>query len=374
MKKGKRVATRQDSMAEFKQATRPKKTKKKGSSLKKAVLILGSILAVFLIGFIVVKYGWKPNVDVLKPPDYGDGDLIHDGIDPANPNSVDDPANPASKAPSTGDATKLTLDGNVRTVLLVGCFDGSNTDTIMMATLNYKEKTVEVISIPRDTTIDYNGKRTKINAVHAYAERTQKGSGLNALAYELSKVLGFMPNAAMYVKMQGFVDAIDAVGGIQFNVPQSISKPEENISLTKGDQLLSGKKALMLVRFRGYGSNNSAGIPNDDYGRMYMQQQFLKAAAKQIIVPKNINKIPDFVEIIEKNVTSTMSATDMLWYAQEVMAVNPDSINFHTLPTSSVDKSYEYVIAEDALALINKTVNPYTKDIPLENLSLSYQK
>ena len=54
--------------------------------------------------------------------------------------------------------------------------------------------------------------------------------------------------------INGFRNIIDAIGGVEFDVPIRMfyNDPEQNlhIDLQKGKQLLNGKKAEMLVRFR----------------------------------------------------------------------------------------------------------------------------
>lgn len=364
MKTGKRIAPRKSKTGSAGEPTPSGKAPRKRKSRTKTVLlILGGVL---LVSAGLLAYFFWPQAPVIPP--------IPSEFVTRSPGTQGSDAPSGSPAEGTeGPALKYNPD--VRTVLAIGMFDGSNTDTIMLASINFKKNTLDVLSIPRDTTIEFNGKRTKINAVHARGGGEKDGAGMAALTAELKNLLGIIPGSTIKIRANAFKDGVDTIGGVKFTVPMDIYKPEEGINLKAGEKTLNGEQALMLMRFRGYSSNNKAGVAHDDFGRIQMQQEFLMAAAKQVFTVKNATKIPEFVNIFNENVTTSLNTNEMSWFADKMMDImkkNPDGINFHTLPTKSVEKSYEYMMVPEALELLNATINPYTTPITEDMIRCVY--
>ena len=143
-------------------------------------------------------------------------------------------------------ATK-TRKKDCYTFLVMGMDDGNgNTDTIMAVTFDVKGKHVSVISIPRDTLVDVPRTIKKINAYST--------GGIEEVQKEVSGILGFPVDHYITVNLRGFKALVDAVGGVDFEVPINMNydDPTQNlhIHLSKGMQHLDGEKALQLVRFR----------------------------------------------------------------------------------------------------------------------------
>ena len=92
---------------------------------------------------------------------------------------------------------------------------------------------------------------------------------------------------------------VDEIGGVTFDVPINMNydDPAQNlyIHLKKGTQLLTGKKAEQLVRFRH--NNDGSGYGNEDIGRIATQQKFIKTMAKEVLSAKNISKLGNLVKI-----------------------------------------------------------------------------
>jgi anionic cell wall polymer biosynthesis LytR-Cps2A-Psr (LCP) family protein len=141
------------------------------------------------------------------------------------------------------------------------------------------------------------------------------------------------------------------------------------INLHPGVQRLNGNQAIQLVRFRGYGS----GQYRDDFGRMKMQQEFLTALAKEVFTLGSLFKIGEFVNIAKENLFTDLDVTDLLWFAQEMISYNIENIHFHTLPSSAGYHNrlaYVFVHEDEALELINRTINPFTRDITHDDVDI----
>jgi LCP family protein required for cell wall assembly len=106
-------------------------------------------------------------------------------------------------------------------------------DTIMILSIHPKNETVardrskvSLVSIPRDVYVTMPGTKsqTKINAVHAYSEEKGRGQGMKGMEEILSEVTGVPIHYAVNISFQGFIDLVNAVGGIDVTLAQSFSE------------------------------------------------------------------------------------------------------------------------------------------------------
>ena len=255
---------------------------------------------------------------------------------------------------------------NFYTFLVTGTdHEGYHTDTIMVVSLDTAAKKVNIVSVPRDSQVDVARPNKKINAAYAYG-------GTKGLKNELESILGFAPQYYIRVDLEAFAKLVDAVEGVEYDVPMDMDMEDRSqdlyIHLVKGEQILDGDKALQLVRFRGY--------LNADIGRMQTQQQFLKALANKVLTPSSILKIPTFLDIFQQNVKTDISLRDLQWFAQQVIKLNPDTdIRVQTLPHSDEGANYKgvnylHLVPEKLVDMLNRTINPYTTDITLEDVNI----
>jgi len=216
--------------------------------------------------------------------------------------------------------------------------EGIRTDVIMVASLNKKTKKVNIVSVPRDTMIvlesniienmayGYNipaNKTVKLTEVHSYAG---KEYAIEFTLYELERLLGIHIDHYAKVNTLAFRNIVDEFGGVEFDVPYDMDyeDPTQNlkIHLRKGMQLLDGKKAEQLVRFRGY--------INGDIDRIRVQQSFLEAFLNKVLDKKYMSDF-DVISGIIKNifefVETDMSLAETLKYIK--IAKNYDSYSFN---------------------------------------------
>ncbi len=115
-------------------------------------------------------------------------------------------------------------------ILIVGTDgDGGRTDTIMIASLDTTTHSVALMSIPRDTYINANYSVPKINS--AYGAGGMGESGIAALENQLAKMLGFEVDGYVMVDLDGFVEIVDLIGGVEFDVPMNMyySDPTQDL-------------------------------------------------------------------------------------------------------------------------------------------------
>ncbi len=212
---------------------------------------------------------------------------------------------------------------------------GLLTDVIMIAQIDPIDDSVTVMSIPRDTNIAYPKGDKRINSVHAAAEKNKKGSEAAIIA--VRELTGIPIHHYVKINTRAFVDCVDALGGVDFNVPQNMNyeDPAQDlyIHLKKGQQHLDGDKAEQLVRFRSYW--------NGDIGRIKVQQDFMHALIDQKLQMKYVGKVGDIYSIVSKNIETSLSPEEAMQCAEQILSVGKDNINTIILPHSFVEgKSY----------------------------------
>lgn len=215
-------------------------------------------------------------------------------------------------------------------VLLCGVDkDGYRTDVLILAQLNLITNKINMVQFSRDTYVDINHVDKKINSAYGYNKETQ-------LFKEVEYILkGVKVDKFMLVNINGFHEIIDALGGVEFDVPMNMDYDDPyqdlHIHLSKGVQTLNGEKAEQLVRFRK--DNDGKDIESLlGRSRIDVQRDFIYAAIKQVFTIKNVTKIPKLISIATDNVTTNLSYEDFEKYAPLVLNLDADSVNVMALP------------------------------------------
>jgi len=221
--------------------------------------------------------------------------------------------------------------------------EGLRTDVMMLAQIDPERGTATVMSIPRDTRVKYAGSYHKLTEVHAVG--IMKGEyGSEAAIKAVKSLTGIPIHHFVKVNFAAFRDSIDALGGVDFNVPQRMkyTDPYQDlyIDLQKGMQHLDGDKAEQLVRFRRY--------RNGDLDRIKVQQDFLHALAEQKLQLKYVSKIGDIYGIIVKNMESSMSPANFVECGDTLLEVGTSNIKTITMPgNAQYVGEVSYVLADE---------------------------
>ena len=248
--------------------------------------------------------------------------------------------------------------------------DQTRTDALMVATMNTKDKTINIMNVPRDTMCNNgeSGAWRKINAAYA----TKKG--IEQTKVEIERLMGFQPDRYVIVNFEGIAAIVDAIGGVDYDVPfrMQYSDPSQHleIDLQPGMQHLTGKQTVEFLRWR-HNNDYSKQYVNGDEGRVENQQKFLKELANQVFQLKNITKIPSIADAVFQNVKTDLTAGNLLWMGMQALKIKNDSIQFFTLPGygqmstagSSTAYSFFFPYYQETLDLVNQYFNPYEEDI-----------
>jgi polyisoprenyl-teichoic acid--peptidoglycan teichoic acid transferase len=201
----------------------------------------------------------------------------------------------------------------------------ARSDTIILASFNHDLNKVALVWIPRDTRIASPHKSQKINMVNQM-------QGPEATCKEVSKILNTSVNYYVLTNFAGFEKIIDILGGVYMDVDINLSSPASGVYLTKGYQRLNGKEALKYARYRGR--------TDGDIGRTERQQKLVSAIAKQVMQAQTIEKIPELLSALRRNVQTNLSFTDMLYLADVYAALDDNSIITQTLPGRAYNDPY----------------------------------
>ncbi|MCL2500493.1 MAG: LCP family protein [Defluviitaleaceae bacterium] len=261
------------------------------------------------------------------------------------------------------------------TLLLFGYDSGLNTDTIMVASFDAVRREAHIVSIPRDTRINVQRNIARINSAYPVGRQGGRGhdGGVAQLQRELQTVIGFIPDFYVSVEERAFIRIVDAVGGVNINVPFHMYYTDPcddlHINIPAGQQRLGGQQALHFVRYR---LGNNPGRNISDYQRMRNQQHFIRAMMDELLSPRTVLRIPEFISTYRDHVRTDLSLTELLWFAEQFV-LGDVTLHTHNYPTESVRLTHWYEIpkAEEALELINRTINPFTKALTLDNLQLA---
>lgn len=333
--------------------------------------ILVALSAVIVTLFLVWKVAIRPPA-VPQPPA------------PSLPSAGQGGTGAEQPPDPTASPNGLQRRDRVYTFLLVAEDQvGSSTDTIIFATYDVPNRKVGLVSIPRDTLVD---RRVgpyhyyKINHAYSNAEAAEPGTGIAELKAAVSDLLGLPVDYHVMVDVPSFIRIVDAVGGVDFEVPVKMDydAPDQNLHIHYEPRLyrgLTGQQVMEIARCRknSVWKNGSYTLydayPDADIGRTRTQQGLLKAIAKKLISWGSLTKITKLAGIVNESVTTNMPLDDMVYFAQNAMGVDMASgLSSATFPGRGDvtyrgrDWCYQYD-RPASLEIINTLLNPYTTPV-----------
>lgn len=217
------------------------------------VLLLA--LAVWLVG--VPVYAWSAGDDV---------DAFPDGERPAG--------QPGSLFLLVGSDSREGLSEEQQDQLGTGSVEGQRTDTMMLLYLPPSGRPA-LVSIPRDSYVPIPGNGSnKINAAYAFG-------GAPLLTETVEQSTGLRVDGYVEVGFGGFVQVIDAVGGVEICPEEAISDADSHLDIEAGCQQVDGTTALGYARMRKADARG-------DLGRVERQREVMAAIADKAVSPATV--------------------------------------------------------------------------------------
>lgn len=214
------------------------------------------------------------------------------------------------------------------------------TDTMLLTRVDPEQKTVNVMSIPRDTRVEIPGYGLdKINQANF-----EGGAELAA-----QTVMHNFDNVEVdrYVRVStaAFREIVDLVGGIEVMVPSAMQYEDKTqglvIDLEAGLQTLNGDQAEQFARFR----QDSYG----DIGRVQRQQVLFKALRQRMTNPAVLPKLPQIVRVLQTHIDTNLSLEELLALAGFGLDLDSKDLHMVMLPGDFSDPeeySASYWIAD----------------------------
>jgi LCP family protein required for cell wall assembly len=323
------------------------KPRKKMSTLKKVLLIGGAVLlaAVLFYAGRLVYFMLNPSAAfqhtagevISEEPSPEESDVASAEPSPSQTPSetvTPTPTPTPSVDPDEAMLSQADLDfiKNRTNILLIGIDENPardqtdrkdfRTDVMMLLSIDFENKTVHVLSVPRDSYTDIYGtnERWKLNGAF------MKGGGFTGDGFEytlksVSMCLGLdkVP-IQLYcaVQMYGLRDLIDALGGVDYKV--DVNATLNGRKIKKGMQHLTGQQVLDYVRVRkGIGTGT-------DIGRTDRQQKLMLALFTQLQKADKLTLIPKAFQAMKDQIWTNLSMEEIVALVVFAKDLDPENI------------------------------------------------
>lgn len=217
----------------------------------------------------------------------------------------------------------------------------SRSDALILATFNKAEKSIKLLSIPRDSYmyIPTVERYTKVNHAHAYG-------GPLASIETIEEFFQIPIDYYVRLNFDAFVDVVDALDGIYYDVPFQISEMDSNdqadtIQLEEGYQQINGEEALALARTRKYDSDVQRGV---------RQQEIVTAIASKATQLSSVLKLEDVLVAIGDNMRTNFTFQEITSFSSYMInsSINIEKINLEGAGGYLDNGGWYYQVAEQS--------------------------
>ena len=238
-------------------------------------------------------------------------------------------------APNHGRVTVLLLGVDARGTLHD---PGLNTDVMTLVTIDPISKTAALLSIPRDLYVPLPDAdfQNRINAAYAWGELKQLPGGGPAYAERtVTYNLGVPIQRYAIIDFNGFKKIVDAVGGVDIDVPHEIideayPTPDygaEVLKIPAGHIHMDGDLALKYVRTRHQDS---------DLGRLQRQQQVMLAIRDKALSLGSIDKVPQVLNAVGDSLATDLTLPEILALAKQWSQIPREDIHNYRIDETMI--------------------------------------
>ncbi|MDM5188225.1 LCP family protein [Bacillus sp. DX4.1] len=225
------------------------------------------------------------------------------------------------------------------------------TDALLLATINKDDKSVKLVSIPRDSRVYIPSRKKMDKITHAHVF-----GGVESTRDTVEKFLNVPVDYYVKFNFDSFVKIVDSLGGIDVDVPVTFTEQDSKdqagmIHLEKGNQHLNGEQALALARTRKIDS---------DAMRGQRQQLVIEAIAKKAMSVQSISKLGSMLDAIDSNMKTNLTFDDMLSITKNMAGTD---LQMEKLQVEGTDKRiggiYYYLPNEKNVQDISNKLNEH---------------
>ncbi|HAE60759.1 MAG TPA: hypothetical protein DCG38_00230 [Eubacteriaceae bacterium] len=309
-----------------------KKPKLKIKNKKRFFIVSGIILTILIATAFAVKFYY----DINRPEE-----VFKDTIEKNDDEFTEEDA-------------YAQFDGNKINILFygldkneyrdtVGGYELYRADTIMVATIDLKSKSIDILSVPRDTYVDIYDVygKDKINASFAHGQQQAADydgdeiqAGTDYLKRTVSELLGGIP-IHFYIGITDMAvvnEIVDEIGGVEIDVKEDMYDQTRGgvLFAEKGLQTLNGYQYLAYIRDRGTESTK-------DKDRVARTQESFEIVFNQLKEQNIITMIPQLIDNYNKNIDSNLTLKEMT-----TLGIYAQKIDLGAMDKYVVDGDYEY--------------------------------
>ena len=223
-------------------------------------------------------------------------------------------------------------------------------DSMMLARVDPVNKKATLVSLDRDTQVsldpNYDGYYYDFTPDHCKLNETYAYGGPALTIKTVAEIAGVDISHYAEIDFDGFVAVVDALGGVDVDVPVDIDDWMAGGSVEAGYHTLSGEEALILARSRNT-YNETSGEP--DNMRAANQRLVLSAIAKKML-DADVGTIANTITALSEYVTTDLSLNDIVGICQIMRGIDPlTDIYTAGMPTYAeyIDEIWYSFIVED---------------------------
>lgn len=215
-----------------------------------------------------------------------------------------------------------------------GSFNG---DSLMVLTFNPKTLNTTIVSIPRDSYVPivcFNGQRkNKITHAAWYGE--------DCMIKTIENFLGIEIDYYVKINFKGVVKLVDALGGIEVNVPYSFCEQNSNrewgkktVYVEEGKQTLNGEQALALSRNRHSASGSSMMAKYCPTYNKGARNDFVRGQNQQLVIKGIVDKGKGI-----RDISTLYTLLDTISINMETNMQTNEILSFYNVGKDIIDKS-----------------------------------
>jgi LCP family protein required for cell wall assembly len=241
------------------------------------------------------------------------------------------------------------------------------TDTMIVLTVDPKNLTAGMLSIPRDLWVPIPGYgENRINTAHYIGDWKGYPGGGTALAKKTVQYnLGIPIHYYVRINFKGFENVIDTIGGVDIYVEKEINDPKypdddygyDPLYIPAGWQHMDGELALKYVRTRHGGS---------DFHRLRRQQQLIMAVREKVLrldlIFQLLPKLPQLITEMKDSIQTDVPLEDIIRLAKLVSQIKEENIKVAAI-NSSMTVPWKTPKGEDVLIPIREKIRPVVDEI-----------
>ncbi len=198
----------------------------------------------------------------------------------------------------------------------------SRTDAMMVVSIDPEKEDMSLVSVPRDSRVNIPDRGiNKANSAYAFG-------GIDLTIETLESLLKIPIDYYVNLDFQGFVNVIDAIGGVEIEIEQRMEYQDEagnlHINFEPGEKTLDGEEALEYVRFRE--------PVRGDIGRIKRQQKFVRAVLQRLSRPGIIFDTPEILNEGLNSIYTDLDITEAISLSRVIMDIELDEVETLKLP------------------------------------------